>query len=278
MLLTRLWPLAVALAASVAVGWGLTQLSRPRLAFDAGGAVAARDGSLYLPLAALLGLGVGTAIVLRRERRRRPVHGERDLAAAVRPLLGARPAQEAALRALCAQLLAHWFTAGRAILPVVGAAPGEGRTRLAARLALMFSAMGVRTLLVDADLRSPGQHREFRVENRGGLAELLQDREVQPAVCNEHLALLVAGRASRDPLELLGRPRLRELLEAAGKRFRVILVDTPAAALGPDLAIFAALGGGALVVHRKGADGRRLEQLKRTLDKAHAEVVSVLFT
>jgi len=240
--------------------------------------LAPRPWRNYL-LAIAAGLALGVALAVRRERRRRPVRGERDLGAALEAsLLGARPAREAALRELCRQLLEHWFTGGRTLLPVVSAQRGEGRTRVAAALAAMFAGMGVRTLLVDADLRSPGQHREFRLANRGGLAEFLAKREVQPAVATENLAVLVAGAAGEDPLELLSRPRLREFLGAAGKHFRVVLVDAPAAAAGPDLQIFAALAGGALVVHKKGGEQAELAGLRRHLERASARTVSVVLT
>lgn len=280
MLLTRLRPLALALMASLAIAWGAGELSRPRFVIEAAGAQAVSpDRGLHFPLAALAGLAIGLGFVVRNERRRRPVRGERDLGAALdAPLLAARPARDAALRELCRQLLEHWFTGGRALLPVVSAESGEGRTRLAAQIAAMFGDMGVRTLLIDADLRSPGQHREFRIENRRGLAELLGDREVQPAVCGESLAVLVAGCSGSDPLDLLSRPRLREFLVAAGKRFRVVLVDTPAAAEGRDLEIFAALAGGALVVHRKDADQAGLLGLRKHLDAARSRTVSVVLT
>ena len=318
--LSRLRPIAIALAATFALAWAATELSPRR--FVATGSVllpgtrlvkfervstdpvqAARevahelgtqggrviDPPSVLPLAAQparnyalalgLGLGLGIAIVVRREQRRRPVRGERELGRALgAPLLGARPARDAALRELCRQLLEHWCTEGRALLPVVSAQRGEGRTRIAAQLASMFAAMGVRTLLVDADLRSPGQHREFRIQNRRGLADLLGDREVQPAVCGESLAVLVAGSTADDPLDLLSRPRLREFLAAAGKRFRVVLVDTPAAAEGPDLQIFAALARGALVIHEKDADQAGLIGLRKHLETARARTVSVVMT
>ncbi|MDF3010400.1 MAG: chain length determinant protein tyrosine kinase EpsG [Burkholderiales bacterium] len=216
---------------------------------------------------------------LRRRRRRRPVRNEGDLAETLgEPLLAARPAREAALRELCRQLLEHWFIGGRALLPVVSAETGEGRTHLVASLAEIFAQMGVRTLLVDANLRSPGQHREFRIQNRRGLADLLADREVQPAVCGERLAVLAAGSSTGEPLELLSRPRLREFLAAAGKRFRVVLIDTPAAAEGPDLQIFAALAGGALVVHKKEADRAGLLGLRKHLQAARSRTVSVVLS
>lgn len=280
MLLTRLRPLALALTASFALALGVTELSQPRYVIDGSGArPVTPNRGLYFPLAALAGLTIGLGLVVRSERRRRPVRGERDLDAALDvPLLAVRPARDEALRELCRQLLEHWFTAGRALLPVVSAQTGEGRTRVAAELAAMFADMGVRTLLIDADLRSPGQHREFRIDNRRGLADFLGAREVQPAVCGEHLAVLVAGSSTGDPLELLSRPRLRDFLAAAGKRFRVVLIDTPAAAEGPDLQIFAALAGGALVIHQKDADRAGLLCLRQHLEAARARTVSVVLT
>ena len=232
-----------------------------------------------LALATGAGLLAALGIALRRRRRRRPVRNEGDLVDALgEPLLAARPAREAALRELCRQLLEHWFIDGRALLPVVSAETGEGRTHLVASLAEIFAQMGVRTLLVDANLRSPGQHREFRIQNRRGLADLLADREVQPAVCGESLAVLAAGSSTGEPLELLSRPRLREFLAAAGKRFRVVLIDTPAAAEGPDLQIFAALAGGALVVHKKEADRAGLLGLRKHLQAARSRTVSVVLS
>ena len=203
---------------------------------------------------------------------------EREVAASLgESLIAARPARAEALPLLCRMLAEHWFGA-RGVLPVVSACAGEGRTRIAAGLAQGFAAMGVRTLLIDADLRSPGQHRAFRIANRGGLAEFLAERPVQPAVCGENLAVLVAGSAGADPLELLSRPRLREFVGAAAKPFRVILVDTPAASRGPDLEIFAALAGGALVVQRRNADQAGLPGLRRMLETARARTVSVVLT
>src|SRR5689334_11943570 len=92
------------------------------------------------------------------------------------------------------QLLEHWFSRRR-LLPVVSAARGEGRTRLALDLARSIAARGVRTLLVDGDLRSPRLHHAFGLSNRHGLADFLCGREVRLTQCGENLALLAAGRS-----------------------------------------------------------------------------------
>jgi capsular exopolysaccharide synthesis family protein len=209
-------------------------------------------------------------------RRRPPVRCENQLIEALgAPLLAARPL---AAQDLSRQLATHWFRQGRAVLAVVSPENGDGRTRVAAELARAFARMGEPTLLIDADLRSPGLHRAFGLRNRAGLADFLEERPVRLAHCAENLSVLVAGRSRADPLELLSRSRLRHLLAAAAKRYRVVLVDTPAAARGPDLQLFAAFGGGALVVAKKGMDAPALERLRDLLDQARARVVGTVLS
>jgi len=205
------------------------------------------------------------------------VRNENDLVAALgQPLLAARPLRNEMQAAQAEQLLEHWFSRRR-LLPVVSAARGEGRTRLALDLARGLAARGVRTLLVDGDLRSPRLHRAFRLPNRHGLADFLSGREVRLTQCGENLALLAAGRSSADPLATLASPRLPAFLRVAATRFGAIVIDTPAARRGPDLQIFAAVAGGALVVARhRNSDARALEGLRGNLRECSAQVVGIL--
>ena len=168
--------------------------------------------------------------------------------------------------ALCRQLLAQWFTPQRQLLPIVSAAAGEGRSRLAAQLAVACAELGQRTLLIDGDLRSPSLHQAFNLPNECGLADFLQHRRVSLAPAAANLSVLVAGRAAGDPLDLLSRERLPAFLAEARRHFGVILIDTPAAERGPDFELFAALAGGALVV-----GGGRLEA---ALGRCGAKVVA----
>lgn len=246
------------------------------------------DGPIVMPLRPSLplnlalggagGLALGAALLVARQRRRRPVRNERELVNALgEPLLAARPLRPEALRELCAQLLEHWFTPERQLLAIVGAHPGEGRSRIAAQLAVAFAELGHRTLVIDGDFRAPALHRAFRLPNAHGLADFLQDRRVSLACAGENLSVMVAGAAGADPLELLSRPRLRALLAEARRHFRVILIDAPAAARGPDYEMFAALAGGALVVtHRSSADGAALERLHAALGRCAARLVTTV--
>jgi len=202
---------------------------------------------------------------------------EKDFVMALgQPLLAARPLRAETQVAQAEQLVTHWFS-HRRLLPVVSAARGEGRTRLALELAHRLASLGVRTLLVDGDLRAPKLHRAFRLENDRGLAEFLAGREVRLTQCGENLAVLVAGRPAAHPLELLASPRLPPLLRASATRFGAIVIDTPPAERGPDLQIFAALAGGALVLaRRQRAGARALSHLRRHLRESSARVVGIL--
>lgn len=238
----------------------------------------ARSYGLNLALGGLLGFGLGTGLVLTRERRRRPVRGEAQLIATLgEPLFATRTFQDEALDALAKQLLQQWLVGDQVLLPVVSAGSGEGRTKLASELALRFARLGERTLLLDADFRTPGLHRAVGLKNREGLADLLGGRPVQFAEIAPNLAAMVAGRVKGDPLELLRGERLHALLAASAKHFRVIVVDTPALVRGPDLQIFAALARGALVVSRRSqADADALARLRGTLEQCSARVIATV--
>jgi len=208
--------------------------------------------------------------------RPRAVRSENELIAALgAPLVAARPLVP---QDLSRQLLAGWFDRGRAVLAVVSAEAGEGRARVAAELARAFARSGAPTLLVDADFRSPALHREFGLRNRAGLADFLEGRNTRLAHCADNLSVLVAGRPGEDPLELLSRKRMQDLLAAAAKRYRVVLVDTPAAAQGPDLQLFAAFAGGALVVTRFSTKIPALKHLRDLLACCKARVVGTVLS
>ena len=224
-----------------------------------------------LAAAGMVGLTVGSAFL---PSRRRALRSENQLIEVLGvPLLAARPL---APQALAQQLLAHWFHRGRVVLPVVSAERGIGGTRAAVELARALAALGERTLLIDADFRSPAVHAEFGLPNRAGLIDFLEGRGAMLAHCSENLSVLVAGRAGADPLDLLSRPRMQALLAQAAQRYSVVLVDTPPSASGPDLQLFAAFGGGALVVTRQPASPDKLERLRKLLAACKAQVVGTV--
>jgi receptor protein-tyrosine kinase len=161
------------------------------------------------------------------------------------------------LRALRTQLLMRWSKAeiGHRMLAVASAGSGEGRSYVAANLAVIFSQLGERTLLVDADLRAPRQHRIFNVPDRVGLTAVLSGRGDRGAITPVRefgrLSLLPAGAPPPNPQELLSRPVFGEFLRELWDEFDVILFDTSPAKLCADALNVAFRAGSALMLARK---------------------------
>jgi protein-tyrosine kinase len=165
--------------------------------------------------------------------------------------------QVEALRTLRSQLMLRRFTGqpNRKMLSIVSPNRGEGRSYLAANLAIVFSQLGERTLLIDADMRHPCQHELFKLENRHGFSSILAGRhDVQPTQRIKNfvdLSVMTAGPIPPNPQELLGRAALPILLRNLNEEFDVILIDTPPAADFADAHMLSALAGGALLLARK---------------------------
>jgi receptor protein-tyrosine kinase len=187
------------------------------------------------------------------------------------------------LRAIRSQLMLRWFDRAeeRQVLTIVGAERGEGRSYLAANLAIVFSQLGERTLLVDADMREPRQHFLFYLENRIGLSTLLAGRSREEAIVRipdlGGLSVLPAGPTPPNPLELLNRVNFDEFMIQSRGAYDVIIVDTPAMSTGEDAAMIAVRTGAALAIARSGATRvAAFTDLVRGLTEAGVAVVGTV--
>lgn len=174
----------------------------------------------------------------------------KELIAAYQPF----SAQVEALRAVRGQLMLRWFIDVHKTLALVSPGHGEGRSYMAANLAIVFSQLGERTLLIDADLRQPRQHRLFKLKNGYGLSDVLAGRADLNVVTRipvfRDLSILPAGTLSPNPVELISRG-FRRCLQQLQTEFDVILIDTPPAEQSIDAQIIAPNCGGALLVARQ---------------------------
>ena len=161
------------------------------------------------------------------------------------------------LRALRTQLMIRWTNgaAKQRVLTVVSPGAGEGRSYVAANLAASFAQLGERTLLIDADLRSPRQHQIFGIANRVGLSAVLSGRADGTAVVPlpelGRLSVLPAGAIPPNPQELLSRRVLGILLHELRANYDVIFIDTPPALPYADAQCVAFRAGSAIVINRK---------------------------
>ena len=187
------------------------------------------------------------------------------------------------LRALRTQLMLRWFREdpARKTLAILSAARGEGRSFLAANLAVLFSQLGQRTLLVDADLRNPAQHKLFGLGNRVGLSALLSGRggpeTIQRIPGLQHLSVLPAGTIPPNPDELLARPVFERLLHQLADQVDVILVDAPASSESADAQMIAVRAGAAVIVVRKNSSRAwRVQGVSENVSDGKATVVGAV--
>ena len=144
----------------------------------------------------------------------------------------------------------------RRALAVVSADADDGKTFVAANLAIAFSQLGRRTLLIDADMRSPRLHKVFGIDNSRGLSSILSGRlsarVLTPVTDLPSLFVLPVGVAPPNPLELLESPAFGLLIRELLGKFDHVIVDSPSAITGADAGVIAARCGAFLSVARQG--------------------------
>jgi capsular exopolysaccharide synthesis family protein len=141
------------------------------------------------------------------------------------------------------------------VILVTSATPGEGKSFVAANLALAAAYVGRRVLLVDADMRRPRQHRIWEIHNLLGLSNILAGQaqlenavqEVSPLV-----NMLPAGKIPPNPVALLDSQRMATLVEEASKDYDFIIIDTPPLTVVTDPLIVGKYVDGLLLVVRPG--------------------------
>ncbi len=146
--------------------------------------------------------------------------------------------------------------AQRRALAVVSADSGDGKTFFAANLAIAFSQLGRRTLLIDGDMRSPRLHKVFGIDNSRGLSSILAGRlsarVLAPITDLPSLFVLPVGVAPPNPLELLESPAFGLLIQELLGKFDHVIIDSPSAIVGADAGVIAARSGAFVSVARLG--------------------------
>ena len=166
------------------------------------------------------------------------------------------------------------------VLLVTSPGPEEGKSTVAANLATALAQAGLRTVLLDADMRRPRLHRLFGLHPREGLAGALlagsTDGRLQPTEV-EGLSILPAGEKPPNPVELLGSQRMRELREELRKSFDAVVLDSPPVLIGADAAVLGQIADGVLLVVNAGETRREMaRQAVESLRQVGANVIGVV--
>ena len=153
------------------------------------------------------------------------------------------------------------------IISISSSLPGEGKSSCAVNLAIAFSQLGSKVLLIDADLRRPSVYRKLKLQNNHGLSSVLVGFcYIADAVhhLNPNFDVLTSGPIPPNPAELLGSENMKTLLESLTKVYNYIIIDTPPINIVTDAMIVAKQTSG-LVLVAKNRDTTH-EQLKKAFE------------
>ena len=165
---------------------------------------------------------------------------------------------------------------------VTSAGPAEGKSTTMANLGVAMAQAGVKTLVVDCDMRRPRQHKIFELPNTKGFTNLLADRgialeEVIRDTAVPGLKVITSGPIPPNPSELLASKQVKSVIEELESRFQLVLFDSPPVVAVADAAILASQVDGVLVVIRAHQTKQNLaESAKNLLDKASANIIGIV--
>jgi uncharacterized protein involved in exopolysaccharide biosynthesis/MinD-like ATPase involved in chromosome partitioning or flagellar assembly len=139
-------------------------------------------------------------------------------------------------------------------IAVASAEDGEGKTFIVANLARSLAAAGVRTIVVDANLRNPGVAREFYIQSAPHLEQVISHEfSLDGAIQRDHASCVdvVCARTSEAPSEfIIGNGKFPKLIAELKRRYDLVLIDMPSAASGFDMMRISALADSTIVVVR----------------------------
>jgi len=181
---------------------------------------------------------------------------------------------------------------------LTSASPQEGKTSVAANLAIAMAQAGSKTLLVDTDLRKPTLYRIFGVDASPGVTELLLSNYdfsetvktvadimmgkismdkimLTPGVDNLHI--VTCGTIPLNPAELIQSQKFKSFIDEIQDQYDVVLMDTPPLISAADASILAINADAVLLVYRAGKVARGiLKRAKAQLEQVKANIIGVV--
>ena len=168
-------------------------------------------------------------------------------------------------------------------LLVTSAEPLEGKTTIAANLAVVNAQNGRDVTLIDCDLRRPTIHRRFRLPNQKGFSTLFISTldaldDIRQATSIPHLSVLTTGPLPPNPAELIASRRMGEILKRIQARGDMIIIDTPPTLAVTDASILAPVMDGVVLVMTPGVTKRMAaRQMVEQLSRVGGKILGVVF-
>lgn len=162
---------------------------------------------------------------------------------------------------------------------VTSTIPSEGKTLFACNLAIVKAQTGLRTILVDADLRRPSLHKAFQLQSPVGLTQCLMGKvgsvaEIIHSTSIPNLDVLCCGTVPSSPSELLNPDNLKIFLQELRKKYDRIILDCPPVSAVSDPLMIASVSDGTIFVTK--FNKIRREHARRTVQRIHDTGVKIV--
>lgn len=167
-------------------------------------------------------------------------------------------------------------------LVVAPVASGEDKSALLANLAVTMAQGERRIILVDADLRRPGQAEIFGVPNERGLSTMIVEETAlsNPPLVEvglDNLRLLPSGPLPPNPADVLGSGKMEKVIAALKSRADIILFDAPPIVAVTDAVVLGAKTDGMLLIVSAGRTRQEhVQQAKDLLERAHVRIIGAV--
>lgn len=158
---------------------------------------------------------------------------------------------------------------------------GDGKSTVAANLAVAFAEAGKRTVLVDADLRRPNVHSILGLENSQGLTQLFTGHHAVGSVASvtsqsPNLWAIPAGAPSPNSAEILSSPRMTQVMDSLSREFEAVIIDSPPSLLADASILAYGVDGVILVVRLNHTPRGPLQASLEQLRHVNANVVGLV--
>jgi len=168
------------------------------------------------------------------------------------------------------------------IIVFSSALPQEGKSSTVANMAVSFSQLGERVLVIDADLRKPRLHTIFDAKNDKGLSAYLTGKiylkDAFKKTSIQNIWLLSSGMIPPNPVELLNSKKMKDMMEEIKKGFDVILIDTPPVLAVVDAVVVSALADSTVIIVKVAkTTNRAFCTAVEKLRQARAKIMGVLY-
>jgi len=185
-----------------------------------------------------------------------------------------------AYQALQSNMKFSYFDRPLQTIAVTSAVASEGKSTVAANLALTFAQLGHLVLLIDANMREPIQHHVWDISQMQGLSDFVAGQVSMKDVIVEkdhNLHVLPAGSVPPNPLAILESKPMLSLLEVCKRSYDYIIIDTPSLLGLADTLTVGRLSDGLLMVMKPGmANVDKIKATRSMLTQSHQQVLGLV--